>query len=594
MATKYSDTLTKINDADAGAWLRNNFGNVAPNNPRFSNGWTDTGTGKTYDFAGGYQLKDRATGDIVDYSGAGSPENKRLEALSSQIQSGQISSAEGTRLANTPIAGQLGAISNNNTTAPKADTYFQRKSDGKVFSNLVDYDPNMYSQVSSANGNTSSSQNVSQGTSPVGNQMASVPKPSFSLTGGNLKVGSSGTNVSQLQTLLGGLTVDGKYGPKTQQAVMDFQTKNGLKADGIVGPLTMAALNKQGQGTQTKAPDDPSNQFNTTTGQTNPNFQNQTGAITDPTNTNASTDTTGATGGTSQTDYEAQYKALIGQSPEELAAQKAIDDRENRSTQGQLNVEQQPIADSFISGQQAAIAKQATFDKIPLQQQLANAQAKRQAALDSVKFSLERSDKKAESVTAASKEAKDEAFRQAQLAETIRNNNLEAKKSNGTTINNILPSSQDLNTKETSEALMSVNQINNVLDNPDFDSAFGLKGLINRQVPGSAAKTIVALTTQILDKAAVAARGQLKGQGQVSNFEVQMLKNAQSSLSDYSIAPSAARQALIDMQGAIQTSTGGKANVSMTDKNGKTVTLSADSRGITKAIADGLKVKYIR
>ena len=37
-------------------------------------------------------------------------------------------------------------------------------------------------------------------------------------------------------------TVDGKIGPKSKQAIEDFQKANGLEADGKVGPKTWAAL----------------------------------------------------------------------------------------------------------------------------------------------------------------------------------------------------------------------------------------------------------------------------------------------------------------------------------------------------------------
>lgn len=51
----------------------------------------------------------------------------------------------------------------------------------------------------------------------------------------------------QLQQLLNekmgaGLAVDGIFGPKTNQAVRDYQKKNGLQVDGIVGPKTWASL----------------------------------------------------------------------------------------------------------------------------------------------------------------------------------------------------------------------------------------------------------------------------------------------------------------------------------------------------------------
>lgn len=62
-----------------------------------------------------------------------------------------------------------------------------------------------------------------------------------------LEVGSSGTTVKQVQQKLiqwGYLTgtADGKYGAKTQAAVMAFQRKNGLTADGRVGAATAAAM----------------------------------------------------------------------------------------------------------------------------------------------------------------------------------------------------------------------------------------------------------------------------------------------------------------------------------------------------------------
>jgi hypothetical protein len=61
-----------------------------------------------------------------------------------------------------------------------------------------------------------------------------------------LKLGSNGTAVRELQTLLNkfghGLVVDGDFGPATLAAVKAYQASNGLAADGIVGPLTWAKL----------------------------------------------------------------------------------------------------------------------------------------------------------------------------------------------------------------------------------------------------------------------------------------------------------------------------------------------------------------
>ena len=62
-----------------------------------------------------------------------------------------------------------------------------------------------------------------------------------------LKQGSSGPMVGWLQKILSRLGCDpGKidyiFGPQTAEAVKCFQRKNGLSADGIVGPKTWKAL----------------------------------------------------------------------------------------------------------------------------------------------------------------------------------------------------------------------------------------------------------------------------------------------------------------------------------------------------------------
>ncbi len=60
-----------------------------------------------------------------------------------------------------------------------------------------------------------------------------------------LENGSEGRQVRLLQQALGGIKVDGVFGPETEQAVRSFQASNGLTVDGIVGPLTSAALHEK-------------------------------------------------------------------------------------------------------------------------------------------------------------------------------------------------------------------------------------------------------------------------------------------------------------------------------------------------------------
>lgn len=69
-----------------------------------------------------------------------------------------------------------------------------------------------------------------------------------------LKLGSKGNEVKRLQELLGGLTVDGVFGEKTENAVKNYQKQNGLVVDGIVGSKTWSSLGVKE--TNTKCVDD--------------------------------------------------------------------------------------------------------------------------------------------------------------------------------------------------------------------------------------------------------------------------------------------------------------------------------------------------
>ena len=56
-----------------------------------------------------------------------------------------------------------------------------------------------------------------------------------------LKPGTRGNAVKTLQEKLA-VTADGQFGAGTEKAVRDYQSKNGLKADGVAGPATLAQM----------------------------------------------------------------------------------------------------------------------------------------------------------------------------------------------------------------------------------------------------------------------------------------------------------------------------------------------------------------
>lgn len=74
-----------------------------------------------------------------------------------------------------------------------------------------------------------------------------TPAPTPTLTVRDLKKGCQGDDVKELQrnlnTVLGtNLTIDGDFGKNTNNALLAFQKKYGLKQDGVYGPKSRAAM----------------------------------------------------------------------------------------------------------------------------------------------------------------------------------------------------------------------------------------------------------------------------------------------------------------------------------------------------------------
>jgi lysozyme family protein len=78
---------------------------------------------------------------------------------------------------------------------------------------------------------------------PMAGPLPSVGPPPVGLGGGDLSTTAIQTALNKLVSA--GIQVDGNYGRQTRRAVMEFQRKNGLDDDGLVGPLTEAKLKEQ-------------------------------------------------------------------------------------------------------------------------------------------------------------------------------------------------------------------------------------------------------------------------------------------------------------------------------------------------------------
>lgn len=83
-------------------------------------------------------------------------------------------------------------------------------------------------------------------TAPISVPAALAAPAAVSASSATVKTGQSGAKVTAIQLLLvdkgAKIQADGKFGPATKAAVVAFQKKHGLNADGVVGPKTLKKL----------------------------------------------------------------------------------------------------------------------------------------------------------------------------------------------------------------------------------------------------------------------------------------------------------------------------------------------------------------
>lgn len=98
-----------------------------------------------------------------------------------------------------------------------------------------------YAEAGSSAG-LSTPADASSGSSAASTLASSAPP----YPGVQLRRGSQGAHVETVQSQLKArgwtISVDGSFGPGTEKVVRTFQQNKGLKADGVVGPVTWAAI----------------------------------------------------------------------------------------------------------------------------------------------------------------------------------------------------------------------------------------------------------------------------------------------------------------------------------------------------------------
>ncbi len=92
---------------------------------------------------------------------------------------------------------------------------------------------------------TAASSTPSTPSAPTTSTSSSSTTEITALKGSTLRKGSAGSAVKVLQQALGGLAVDGRFGPATQARVVSFQRSAGVSATGVVDRKTWDALERK-------------------------------------------------------------------------------------------------------------------------------------------------------------------------------------------------------------------------------------------------------------------------------------------------------------------------------------------------------------
>jgi len=173
----------------------------------------------------------------------------------------------------------------------------------------------------------------------------------------------------------------------------------GLKEDGIMGPLTQAAITRFSTPTPPVTPTTADGKYiNPSTGGVSDN------APVPPPAPAPVAPPVPSPYETAVTDAEKAYSTAGQMTPEEEAVQNELDRLNTSFRTGYQGIQDKVIPMEFITGQSASLEKRALNLAEPLETRLARLQAKRMSALETSKFALERADAKLKTQTDAEKE----------------------------------------------------------------------------------------------------------------------------------------------------------------------------------------------
>lgn len=140
--------------------------------------------------------------------------------------------------------------------------------------------------------------------------------------------------------------------------------------------------------------------------------------------------------------------------------------------------------------------------------------------------------------------------------------------------------------------LDDINTISTMLANPQLENISGFADQLIGGLFGKA-KTAKTQYNQIVGALQLAKAGQIKGQGQISDYERKVLKEASAAV-DRGMNDEEFRKALVKLRGVLQTSSGLEAKVKITDPTtGQSDVQNLNTSEINGFISDGAIIEYL-